>query len=263
MSDWENEDFAEDTPAVPTTKSKWDDEDASDDDVADAWDAASDSESEKPKNTEPAFAPPPKKKGTLKQKIAEKEAARKQAEEEKAARQAAGEYSDEEDEEEDPRERAERLRQEEIESDLRNAADLLGDVRITPTDKIAAIAAGAGGDPLDALKSLSLKSKEDFTKLSEALVPLFTEVARTPFYTTFLHQFLRDITWPLDSEEIKKCASKLTTAGNEKQREEKAAQGKKKVSKKPALGGGAMKLSQGGAVDRTNYSRFGDDYDFM
>ncbi|ODQ55295.1 translation initiation factor eIF3 subunit [Saitoella complicata NRRL Y-17804] len=260
MSDWENEEVEQDTAAVPT-KSKWDDEDASDDDVADAWDAASDSESEKPKSNELAFAPPPKKKGTLKQKIAEKEAARKQAEEEKAARQAAGEYSDEEDEEEDPRERAERLRQEEIESDLRNAADLLGDVRITPADKVAAVA--AGGDPLEALKTISLKDKDDFTKLSEALVPLFTEVARTPFYTTFLHQFLRDITWPLDSEEIKKCASKLTTAGNEKQREEKAAQGKKKVSKKPALGGGAMKLSQSGAPDRTNYSRFGDDYDFM
>lgn len=60
---------------------------------------------------------PPKKKGTLKQKLAEKEAA-------KAAKGSDVEYDS--DDVLDPREKARRDRERELKADLSNAADLLG-----------------------------------------------------------------------------------------------------------------------------------------
>lgn len=66
---------------------------------------------------------PPKKKGTLRAKLAEKEAA-------KAARRAAGEDTDDdvydEDEVLDPREKARRDKERELNADLSNAAELFG-----------------------------------------------------------------------------------------------------------------------------------------
>lgn len=67
-----------------------------------------------------ASVAPPKKKGTLKAKLAEKEA-------EKAARRDAGEDVEyDSDEVLDPREKARRDREREVNADLHNAADLLG-----------------------------------------------------------------------------------------------------------------------------------------
>lgn len=60
---------------------------------------------------------PPKKKGTLKAKLAEKEAA-------KAARAEEKEYDS--DEVLDPREKARRDKERELNSDLNNAAELFG-----------------------------------------------------------------------------------------------------------------------------------------
>ena len=84
------------------------------------WEASSDEEKDEPAKTATPAAPP-KKKGTLKQKLAEKEAAR-------AAKLAAGEDDDEYDEDAvlDPREKARRDKERELNSDLNNAADLLG-----------------------------------------------------------------------------------------------------------------------------------------
>ena len=83
------------------------------------WEASSDEDKDEP--AKPAApAAPLKKKGTLKQKLAEKEA-------ERAARFAAGE-NDEYDEDAvlDPREKARRDKERELNSDLNNAADLFG-----------------------------------------------------------------------------------------------------------------------------------------
>ena len=79
------------------------------------WEASSDEE-EKLKTASAAVAPP-KKKGTLKAKLAEK-----------AALKAAVEDDDEYDEDSvlDPREKARRDRERELQADLNNAADLMG-----------------------------------------------------------------------------------------------------------------------------------------
>jgi translation initiation factor 3 subunit J len=79
------------------------------------WEASSDEEKEKPTLAQVA---PPKKKGTLKQKLAEKEA-------ERQARLAAGEDYDE-DAVLDPRAKAHLEKQRELESDLNNATELFG-----------------------------------------------------------------------------------------------------------------------------------------
>lgn len=84
------------------------------------WEASSDEEEDQPAKPTASVAPP-KKKGTLKQKLAEKEAAR-------AAKLAAGEDADEYDEDAvlDPREKARIDKERELNSDLNNAAELFG-----------------------------------------------------------------------------------------------------------------------------------------
>lgn len=85
------------------------------------WEASTDEEKGKPAPV--TAAAPPKKKGTIKQKIAEKEA-------ERQARLAAGDLDDEVDYDEDavldPRARAHLEKQRELESDLNNATELFG-----------------------------------------------------------------------------------------------------------------------------------------
>lgn len=84
------------------------------------WEASSDSEEEdKPAPAAPVA--PPKKKGTLKAKLAEKEAmkARKKYDDN-------GDVEYDSDEVLDPREKARRDKQREVDADLSNAAELFG-----------------------------------------------------------------------------------------------------------------------------------------
>jgi translation initiation factor 3 subunit J len=89
------------------------------------WEASTDEEKGKPAPV--AATVPPKKKGTIKQKIAEKEA-------ERQARLAAGDHDDEVDYDEDavldPRSKAQLEKQRELESDLTNATELFGSATI-------------------------------------------------------------------------------------------------------------------------------------
>jgi translation initiation factor 3 subunit J len=92
------------------------------------WEASTDEEKDKPAPV--AASAPPKKKGTIKQKIAEKEA-------ERQARIAAGGHDDDVDYDEDavldPRARAQLEKQRELESDLTNATELFGSATIKGT----------------------------------------------------------------------------------------------------------------------------------
>ena len=85
------------------------------------WEASSDEEKEKPTHAAAAAAVPHKKKGSLKQKLAEKEA-------ERQARLALGDGQADYDEDAvlDPRAKALLEKQRELESDLRNATELFG-----------------------------------------------------------------------------------------------------------------------------------------
>jgi len=119
---------------LPKAKSKWEGEDKDDDGpvvslclssvavilhilLQSDWEASS--EEEEPV---PAVAPePPKKKGTLKAKLAEKEA-------QKAAQRETEEDDTDYDSDEvlDPREKAKQDRERELNADLHNAAELFG-----------------------------------------------------------------------------------------------------------------------------------------
>lgn len=81
------------------------------------WEESSEEEEEKPKAPEPVA--PPKKKGTLKAKLAEKSAL-------KAAQTSVDDDEYDEDAVLDPREKARLDREKELKADLNNAADLLG-----------------------------------------------------------------------------------------------------------------------------------------
>ncbi|KAK7033312.1 eukaryotic translation initiation factor 3 subunit J [Favolaschia claudopus] len=263
MSDWEDRDSGSEseTPAKTTApptkasvppkkagKGKWEGEDEEDDGPASDWEASSDEE-EKPALT---HVEPPKKKGTLKAKLAQKEA-------EKAARRAAGEDDDDaydSDDVLDPREKARRDKERELNADLNNAADLLG----------AAALGGTSSTDLDSLISFQPRTKEDFVKLSNQIIEVVIKRHENkPLYATFVEHLARELAMPLKDVEVRKVASGLTTLANEKQKEQRdKASGKKKPK---ALGkpiAGAAKSSS--KVDTSLYDEALDDFgndDFM
>jgi translation initiation factor 3 subunit J len=253
MSDWEGSDDGSPARAVPskatTGKGKWEGEDEDDDGPVSDWEESSDDEvKDKPAA---AAGPAPKKKGTLKQKLAEKEAARR-------ARLAAGGSDAEYDEDAvlDPREKARLEKERELESDLSHARDLLD----TTTLK------GSSADvDLDKILKSSPQSKEDFVALSDAIIAYIVKRHQDkPLYATFVEHHARALAMPLRDVDVRKAASGLTTLANEKQREKTSGKKKPKSATKPVLG--ASKV--GNKLDTTVYDEALDDFgtnpdDFM
>jgi len=255
MSDWEGSE--DDSHARPVqnkalaTRNKWEGEDKDDDEPVSDWEASSDEE--KPAHAAASVAPP-KKKGTLKQKLAEKEA-------ERQARLAAGENEVEYDEDAvlDPRAKAHLEKQRELESDLSNATELFGSATVK----------GSSDDAdLDQILKSTPKSKEDFVALSDAIIAHIMKPHQDmPLYAAFVEHHARALAAPLRDVEVRKAASGLTTLANEKQREQREKlSGKKKPKSagKPVLG--ASKL--GNKLDTTVYDEALDDFgtnpgDFM
>ncbi|KAI0789854.1 eukaryotic translation initiation factor 3 subunit J [Abortiporus biennis] len=254
MSDWEDSDNdATTAPSAPArkpvaVKSKWEGEDEEDAAPASDWEDSSDEEDEKAKA--PAPAAPPKKKGTLKAKLAEKA----------ALKAAAGEDDDDYDEDAvlDPREKARRDKERELNADLNNAADLFG----------AAALGGTSSRELDSLISAQPRTKEDFVALSNNIIEFIIKRHQNkPLYPAFVEHFVRELAIPLRDVEVRKAASGLTTLANEKQKEARdKASGKKKTKSgaKPVLG--AAKVSN--KIDTSTYDEALDDFgndpnDFM
>ncbi|SCV66954.1 BQ2448_5600 [Microbotryum intermedium] len=222
------------SPKAPI-KSKFADEDASDDDVKDDWDASDDEDEDKAKK--PAGpAPPVRAKGITKQKIAEKEA----AEQAKKAALAAKAR-----EEGDPAARRARERAAMLKADMENATALFGASSVNDNDPF----------------SQSLVTKNDAetvaTSLTQQIVNAYSD---SPVYTAFLESFVRSICGPLNDLDVKAVGSKLTTLANEKQKAQKEAQGggkKKKGAAKPMLG--ASKTLGMGRADTGAYDEVLDD----
>ncbi|KAF8486001.1 translation initiation factor eIF3 subunit [Russula ochroleuca] len=260
MSDWEGS--GDDSPVRPipnkalaTKSSKWEGEDDDDDGPVSDWEASSDEEKEKPSPAAAAAAAAPhKKKGSLKQKLAEKEA-------ERQARLALGDDQADYDEDAvlDPRAKANFEKQRELESDLRNATELFG-----PTDVVK----GSSDADLDSILKSDPKSKEDFIALSDAIIAhVIKRHQDKPLYASFAEHHVRALAAPLRDVDVRKAASGLTTLANEKQREQReklSGKKKPKAAGKPVLG--ASKL--GNKLDTTVYDEALDDFgtnpdDFM
>ncbi|KAF9456757.1 translation initiation factor eIF3 subunit [Collybia nuda] len=273
MSDWGNvsqlsktyrytEESGSDTPAKSTNlpsqpkvvakiKKKWEGEDEDNDAPVSDWDVSSDEEEDKA--TYPPVAPP-KKKGTLKAKLAEKEA-------QKASRNATGEDDNSEydsDDVLDPREKARRDKEKELNSDLNNAAELFG----------AAALGGTSSSELDTLISFQPRTKDDFNDFSSRIIEFIVKRHQgKPLYASFVEHHVRALAIPLKDVEVRKAASALTTLANEKQKEQRDKTTGKKKSKstaKPALG--AAKVSA--KLDTDIYDEALDDFgnnadDFM
>jgi len=227
MADWEASDD-ETTAASPPpkvakkpVKTKWDKEEEEEDSPVSDWEQSSDEEEEKP-----AAAPvaAPKKKGSLKAKLAEIEA-------NKAARAANGE--DEEYDSDavlDPRAKARADKERELNADLDNAAALFG----------TAALGGTSDKELDSIISADPRTKDDFAKLSTQIIEYITKRHQSkPLYPAFVEMHVRALAEPLKDIEVRKAASGLTTLANEKQKEQRdKASGKKKPKSagKPGLG---------------------------
>lgn len=127
-------------------------------------------------------------------------------------------------------------------------------------------------DSADPTNSVDLSSmalfkpttKDQFARLSDVLIPLITPHSKKPQYSLWAQEFTRRLVKELPSQEIKKMASALTTASNEKMREERAAdKGNKKT--KAAKTKVSLVANRDNHIDNNSYDGddgLGDD-DFM
>ncbi|TVY15293.1 Eukaryotic translation initiation factor 3 subunit J [Lachnellula arida] len=207
--------------------------------VLESWSAAEDSEVEREKakvvaeKKAKADAEEKANKKSKAQRIAQKQA-------EKARRLA--EESDDDSSEEDEAARRERLRRTEQESDLKHAEDLFGNIGISNSRKATTAANAVVVDAknpsstvdLTALPLFDPKTKLQFEKMRDTLVPVISSNAKKAQYVIFLQEFTKQLAKELPSDQIKKIASTLTALGNEKMKEEKAAEkgGKKSKAQK-------------------------------
>ncbi len=240
----DDEDSTSDASSNPTgavvasTRRKFDDEE-DDSDVLDSWDAAEDSEVEREKakvaaeRQAKADAEAAANKKSKAQRIAEKKAehARRLAEE-----------SEDDSSEEDQATRRERLRRTEQESDLKHAEDLFGNIGISNSRKVTTAANAVQVDSKDPTATVDLtslplfdpKTKLQFEKLRDTLVPVISNNSKKAQYVIFLQEFTKQLAKDLPSDQIKKIASSLTALSNEKMKEEKLAEkgGKKSKAQK-------------------------------
>ncbi|RMZ87779.1 hypothetical protein DV736_g5002, partial [Chaetothyriales sp. CBS 134916] len=233
-SEEESSDESVDVP-VAAQRKKFDDEEDSDD-VADNWDEEDDSDDEQ------------------------------------ARRRARLAEEDGESSEEDEAIRRARLRQQEKDADLTNAADLLGSVGGVSNKRgakpIVVADPKTQGQAID-LSNIQLfkpANKTQFDALSDALVPLLRQSSVKPHYALWLPTFVKQICQDLPSAEIKKVASAVTALSNEKMKEEKSQDksGKKtKAQQTKTILKAGREVGRGG-VDTENYDGDGlDDGDFM
>ena len=78
------------------------------------------------------------------------------------------------------------------------------------------------------------KTKLQFEKMRDTLIPVIAKNAQKAQYIIFLQEFTKQLSKDLPSDQIKKIASSLTALSNEKMKEEKAADkgGKKTKAQK-------------------------------
>ncbi|KAJ5785687.1 uncharacterized protein N7503_010899 [Penicillium pulvis] len=261
-SKWDEEEEEETFTPPVAPRRRFDDEE--EEDVLDSWDAAEDSEveREKAKKAEEAEAAAKAK------ALANKKTKAQRVEEHREQRKKNAE-DDSDFEDETEAEKRERLRRQEIDSDLAHASDLFGEVdmkRNRGAPKAIVIS-----DNVDPTKSIDLSAmplfkpttKDQFTRLSDALIPLITPHSKKPQYAIWAQDFTRRLVKELPSSDIKKIASALTTASNEKMREERASdKGNKKT--KAAKTKVSLVANRDSQVDSNTYDEdgLGDD-DFM
>lgn len=268
---WEEEesDSSSGTSApVIARRSKFEDEE-DDGDVLDSWDAAEDSEVEREKEKKAAEA---KAKAEAEAKANKKSKSQRVEELREANRRKKMEEDMEaEESDEDEATKRARIREEEKQADLANAEDLFGGGGSGPAKRTSnkAVTVQEGDDPtstidLSSLKLFQPQTAGQFTKLKETLAPLLTSNAKKPQYAIMMQDFTKQLVKDLNSEQIKKIASGLSTMSNEKMREEKAAEkGGKKTKAAKTKATLSASRDESNKADTTAYDDNLDEDDFM
>ncbi|KAJ5500498.1 Translation initiation factor eIF3 subunit [Penicillium expansum] len=260
--DEEEEESSAPPPIVAAPRRRFDDEE--EEDVLDSWDAAEDSEVEREKAKKAAEAEA-KAKATAAANKKSKAQRIEELREQRRREEGSGDS-----ESEDDADRRARLRKTEQEADLAHAEDLFGSVDVKPNKGAPkAVVVSDSADPTNAIDLSAMPlfkpvTKAQFTRLTETLAPLLALHSKKPHYSLWAQDFTRKLVNDLPSAEIKKIASALTTASNEKMREERASDKGNKKSK-AAKTKISLNASRDSQVDHTNYDGgddLGDD-DFM
>jgi translation initiation factor 3 subunit J len=221
------------SPPVAAARRKFDDEE-DDSDVVESWDAAEDSEEEREKAKKASEA---KAKADAAAKASHKSKSQRIEEKRQENLRKRLELEESSEEDEDEADKRARARESEKASDLKNAEDLFSGIGIS--DKRGAakpVTIRDGEDPANALDLSSLKlfnptTLPQFNQLRDTLVPLLNANSKKAQYPSFLQELTKQIVRDLNSEQIKKISSGLTTIMNEKMKEEKAADKSGKKSK--------------------------------
>ncbi|EEH37851.1 hypothetical protein PAAG_00772 [Paracoccidioides lutzii Pb01] len=277
-SKWDDEE--ESTPpsspplsaAIPIAqRRKFDDEEDSDN-VVDDWEAAEDSEVEREKAAKAAA----EKAKAEAEAAAKKKSRAQRIQQRREQRRLEEDEEDDDSDDDDPAAQRARLRRTEKDADLKHAEDLIADIDLNRSLNRSATKAtvihlsetGDNSDPTQRaidLSSIPLfrpATKAQFTELTEALIPLLTAQSKKPQYALWVQDFTKKLVKELGSGDIKKVASVLTAASNEKLKEEKAAEkgGKKsKAAKTKTSVVVGRDMGVGGKADITAYD--GDDLD--
>lgn len=257
-------------PAAAVRGRRQFDDEEDDSDVLDSWDAAEDSEVEREKV---------RKAAEVKAKVDAEAAANKKSKSQRIAEhqaeraRIAAEDDETSDEDETEAERRERLRRTEQDADLKHAEDLFGDIGISNNRKAPLPGAAVVLDTKDPSNTVNLgdlplfkpHTKTQFEQLRTTLTPIITANSKKAHYTLFLQEFAKQLAKDLPSDQIKKVASTLTALGNEKMKEEKAADkgGKKTKAAKTKTSLVASRANATPIESFDSYNdAFGDD-DFM
>ena len=149
---------------------------------------------------------------------------------------------------------------------MKHAEDLFGNIGISNSRK-ATTAANAvvvnAKDPAATLDFTALplfdpKTKLQFEKLRDTLVPVISNNSKKAHYVMFLQEFTKQLAKDLPSDQIKKISSVLTALSNEKMKEEKLAEkgGKKSKAQKTKV---ALVASRN-ATSNADVNAYDDDF---
>lgn len=270
---------------IQIAKMSWDDAGNDDAVLMDSWDAEVDfagdepildSWDEEPKAKKEAAKPKPKPKAGGKKNA--------KGEEKKEQVLAIDEL--------DPQTRKELMKKAELESDLNNAADLLGDLemaeehpRARAMQKEQELATQAAllrpamtkDTPIEDHPLFKAETKKEYQDLRKALATAIVtmhEKSSLNYSSSLAIDLIRDVSKPMSIENIRQTVATLNILIKDKEKAERQARlarvkggtatggaGKKKAKAKTNLGG-AFKKDQDFDVDDINYDDFGAD-DFM
>ncbi|KAG8810036.1 Translation initiation factor 3 subunit J component, partial [Serendipita sp. 399] len=240
--------------------------------VAPDWEQSSEEDTG---STNAAAVSNKKKKGALKQKLADKDTQRRQRLENGELEE---EYTDLRDKYMDEKEMRRIIREKELEADLRNASDLFGntsldDSKSTAQDNSIKGKSSSGGNPpkssegppipshLAPFLSLpsQLKTKSDFENLSKLIYAhLVQPQTSSPHYAAFVEQHSKLLCTTLKDTETRKVANVVAGVATEKAAEAKRAANAKK-GKPGAAGGKGVLVGGGGGKGKHDLTAYDDD----